>query len=252
MRIVIVGGGIAAAYTANALLKKLPRAELLIVSEEPYRPYDRIHLCALVEGSATVEDIALELDSRVKVELAQKITSIDPEAKRIFSEHASYAYDKLIIATGSKPRELFDTSKFDNATTFRSARDSFEIAQKCKGRNVVLVGVGPIGLELLDTLTHMEGPQSITLFSRNKSLYSNDLTPAAVELIARTYETDARVKVLFEDAFVDKTVHDGHITQVRLKSGTIDNPYLIFGIGISPNVDFASDALYCERGIVVD
>ena len=63
-----------------------------------------------------------------RVELEQKIVSIDPAAKRIFSEYAAYSYDKLIIATGSKPRELFDISGIDNATTFRSAKDSFAIA----------------------------------------------------------------------------------------------------------------------------
>ena len=64
MRVVIVGGGIAAAYMANALLEKSPLAEVLIVSNEAYNPYDRIHLCSLVDGSATVDDIALELDER--------------------------------------------------------------------------------------------------------------------------------------------------------------------------------------------
>jgi quinone-reactive Ni/Fe-hydrogenase small subunit len=252
MRAVIVGGGIAAAYMANALLEKSPQAEVLIVSNESFNPYDRIHLCSLVDGSATVHDIALELDERVRVELEQKIVSIDPESKRIFSEHASYAYDKLIIATGSKPRELFDISDIDNATTFRSAKDSFAIAEKVKGQNVVLVGTGPIGLELLDTLTGMTSPKSITLLSRSKSLYSNDLTPTAVELITETYEKDERVRVLFNDEIVDRTVEDGHITKVHTKTAIIENPYIIFGVGIAPNVHFARDTLECDRGIVVD
>lgn len=252
MRVVIVGGGIAAVYMANALLEKSPQAEVLIVSGESYNPYDRIHLCSLVDGSATVEDIALELDERVRVELEQPIVSIDPEAKRIFSEHAAYAYDKLIIATGSKARELFDISDIDNATTFRSAKDSFAIAQKIEGQNVVLVGSGPIGLELLDTLTHMEGPESITLLSRSNSLYSGDLTPSAVELITKTYEKDERVRVLFNDEIVDKTVEKGHMTKIHTKTVTIDDPYVIFGVGIVPNVDFARDTLQCDCGIVVD
>ncbi len=59
MRIVIIGGGIAAAYLANHIRKLASSTEVLIVSEESYSPYDRIHLCALVDKSATVEDIAL-------------------------------------------------------------------------------------------------------------------------------------------------------------------------------------------------
>lgn len=252
MRVVIVGGGIAAVYMANALIQKSPQTDVLIVSGESYNPYDRIHLCSLVDGSATVDDIALELDERVRMELDQHIASVDPVSKRIFSENASYAYDKLIIATGSKPRALFDIAGIDNASTFRSAKDSFAIADKIAGANVVLVGSGPIGLELLDTLSRMDAPKSITLLSRSESLYAKDLTPTAVALVTRTFEQDERVRILFNDEIVDKRVENGHITSVQTKTTTIEEPYVIFGVGISPNVDFARETLACERGIIVD
>jgi len=249
---VIVGGGITAVYMANALLEKSPQTEVLIVSDEAYNPYDRIHLCSLVDGSATVDDIALELDERVRVELEQKIVSIDPDTKRIFSKHASYAYDKLIIATGSKPRELFDISNIDNATTFRSADDSFKIAKSIKDKNVIIMGVGPIGLELLDTLMKLPDAKSIYLVSRGEHLYSKDLNPASIALIQKIFEADPRVTILFNDEIVDKHIVDNVLTSLTTKKHTIDEPFLVFGIGISPNVGFVKEAVEINRGILVD
>ncbi len=108
MRIVIIGGGIAAVYLANRIKKLASDVDVLIVSEEAFAPYDRIHLCGLVDKSATMKEVSLAVDATVQIALNEKILSIDKEAKRIFSEHSVFSYDKLIIATGSVPRTLFD------------------------------------------------------------------------------------------------------------------------------------------------
>jgi len=252
MRIVIVGGGIAAVHLANAILEKRADTEVLIVSQESYLPYDRIHLCALVDGSSKVDDITLDLNPAVRVELKQKITSIDKEEKRIYSEHGVFSYDYLIIATGSQPRELFDIHNIANATTFRSAEDSFKIAKNIKDKNVVIMGVGPIGLELCDTLTQMDEPKGIYLISRAKHLYSKDLNPASIAKIQEIFEADKRVHILFNDEIVSKELQDNHIVSIETHKAHIDDPFIVFGVGISPNVDFAKEALHVNRGIVVD
>ena len=145
MRIVIVGGGIAAAYVANNIKKLSSDTEVLIISDEPYSPYDRIHLCSLVDKSATIDDISLPVDPTVQIALNEKIVSIDRASKRIFSEHSVFSYDKLIIATGSTPQTLFDISTLKNAAVFRSADDCKKIADGIGNKEVVIVGSGPIG-----------------------------------------------------------------------------------------------------------
>jgi quinone-reactive Ni/Fe-hydrogenase small subunit len=252
MRIVIIGGGIAAVYTANALLEQNSDVEVLIVTDEAYPPYDRIHLCALVDASETIDGVALELNSTVKVELNQKITSIDTKEKHVYSKHAMFSYDKLIITSGSIPKTLFDISQIPNATTFRSADDSFKIAQNISGKNVIIMGVGPIGLELLDTLSKMPEAKSITLISRGDHLYSKDLNPFAITLIQQIFEADSRIQILFNDEIVNTTIEDNYLTQVFTKHLTIENPFLIFGVGITPNIDFAKASLQTKKGVLVD
>ena len=253
MRIVIVGGGIAAAYIANTVKEQAPEHEVLIISKEPYPPYDRIHLCALVNGSASIDEIALDLPSGVKLELNAEVTQIDTKAKRIFTRSSTFAYDILIIATGSQPRTLFGIEGMTNAATFRSAEDSECIAERIKGKNVVMMGVGPIGLELLDTLCEMEGPEKIYLVSRGEHLYDKAMCLSSISMMKRIYEeADPRVEILLEDEIVDKTIEGNTITQIIMKSRTIDNPFVIFGVGISPNMGFVDGELETDKGILVD
>lgn len=253
MRIVIVGGGIVAAYMAKTFKERAPEHEILIVSKEPYPPYDRIHLCALVNHTADIKEIALELPSGVKLELNAEVTQIDAGAKRIYTKSSAFAYDILIIATGSKPRTLFGTEGIKNAVTFRSADDSECIAHRITGKNVVMMGVGPIGLELLDTLCSLEGPEKIYLVSRGAHLYDKVLTPSAVMLMKKIYEhADPRVEIILEDEIIDKRVENDEVTQLTLKSRVIDNPFVIFGVGIAPNAGFVKDVLSVDKGILVD
>ena len=252
MRIVIVGGGIAAVYLANAIMARESRAEVVIVSDESHPPYDRIHLCSLVDRSKCVDAITLELHPAVRLELDQKIISIDPAAKRVFSEHAVFGYEKLIIATGSIPKTLFDIQGIRNAATFRSQSDCEKIAEGIRDKNVVIVGAGPIALELLDTLMRYQDAKSITLLVRGDYLYSRDLSPGAVALLRGIFENDPRVRIHFNDAIVDREIEGGEITRIITRRESISDPFVVFGVGIDPNIAFAREALECDKGILVN
>ncbi len=252
MRIVIVGGGIASVYTANKIKELSPGTDVLIVSDEPYLPYDRIHLCRLIDNSAPLSDITLELDPTVNVELNTTITSIDTGSKCIISEHAIFKYDTLIIATGSKPKTLFPIERLENVSTFRSVDDSYRIAKEIKDKNLLIVGVGPIGLELLDTLIQMKEPKSITLISRGNYLYDKSIDQNMITLMHTAFTKDPRVKILYNDKIIDKEIHDNLVTKITTKQTTIKDPFIVFGVGITPNVDFAKESLDTQKGILVD
>lgn len=76
MRIVI-----AAVYLANHIKALASQHDMLIVSDEPYAPYDCIHLCALVDRSKTLDEISLPLDPTIQLELEQRIEQIDTKRK---------------------------------------------------------------------------------------------------------------------------------------------------------------------------
>ena len=252
MRIVIIGGGISAAYLANHIKGRSSNTEILIISEEAFAPYDRIHLCRLVDDKDTMEAITLEIDPAVQIELDQKVTGIDKNSKKVMTENHFFSYDKLIIATGSLPRSLFDISKIDNAAVFRSADDCKKIKEGIKDREVVIVGAGPIALELLETLDRMKDIKHITLLVRGNRLYNRVLSPQANAEIESSYLKSGKVSISYEDEIVEKTVLDHKITLLKSKKFEIKEPFLIFGVGIKTNIDFARDTLECNRGILTN
>jgi len=252
MRVVIVGGGIAAAYLANNLKKKNAALDVTILSDEKHLPYDRIHLCSLVDNTQDVDEISLSLDPTIRVELNQKINKIDKESKRLFSDNAMFSYDKLIIATGSVPISLFDITHIKNATVFRSADDCDFIKNGVEKREVVIVGSGPIGLELLETLNEMSSVDKITLLIRGNHLYSKDLSTDSIKTIEACYTKDAKVRISYEDEIVDTVVKDGEITLLKTKKLQIENPFLVFGVGIKPNIENFREILQCNKGILTN
>jgi quinone-reactive Ni/Fe-hydrogenase small subunit len=252
MRVVIVGGGIAAVYLANNLKKQDSLMDVTIVSDEKHPPYDRIHLCRLVDDSQDESGISLALDPTIKLELNHKINKIDTESKRVFSDDAMFSYDKLILATGSIPITLFDISGVENAAVFRSAEDCDIIKRQAKNREVVIVGSGPIGLELLETLSTMPEVTEITLLIRGKHLYSKDLSIDAIKTIEECYIKNGKIKISYEDEIVDKVIKNSKILWLKTKKLLINNPFLIFGTGIKPNIENFRDTLKCDKGILTN
>ncbi|MEA3353390.1 MAG: hydrogenase small subunit [Campylobacterota bacterium] len=253
MRVVIAGGGIAAAYVANNIKKQDSSVEVLILSDEKYPPYDRIHLCRLVDDKEDVEGIKLPIDPTVSIQLEQKIIDIDPEQKRVYSQNSMFSYDKLIIATGSRPTTLFDIEGIENAAVFRSANDC-ELIRKCSTttKEVVIVGSGPIGLELLETLNDIEEVKSITLLLRGKHLYDKTLSADSIKTIEECYLKTGKIKISYEDEVVEKVVENGRIKLLKTKKLDIEDPFLVFGVGIRPNIDEFRDDLVCDKGIVTN
>ena len=252
MRVLIVGGGISAVYIANNLKKRDHTLDVTIISDEKYPPYDRIHLCRLVDDSKNESDISLPLDPTIKVELNQKINQIDKTNKHIYSNDSMFSYDKLIIATGSVPVTLFDISDIKNAAVFRSADDCELIKNGVRSREVVVVGGGPIGLELLETLNVMDDVEKITLILRARHLYDKDLSDDSIKIIEECYLKGGKVRISYEDTITQRIVEDGEIKLLKTKKLEIKDPFLIFGTGIKPNIDNFRDSIMCNKGILTN
>ncbi|MEA2029268.1 MAG: hydrogenase small subunit [Campylobacterota bacterium] len=251
MRVVIVGGGIAAVYLANNIKKQDSSVDVLILSDEKYPPYDRIHLCQLVDEQSTIEDIKLPLDPTVSLELNQKIVDIDKAERRVYSQNGAFSYDKLIIATGSLPVSLFDQD-YDNVALFRNANDCTKIKTHCEDGEVVVIGSGPIGLELLETLNSMDQVKRVTLLVRRAHLYDKTLSHESIKAIEESYTSGGKIRISYEDEIIEKVVEGNHIKEIHTKNFCIKNPFIVFGVGIKPNIDTFRNNLHCDRGIITN
>lgn len=251
MKIVIIGGGIAAVYLANNILNIDSTCKVIMLSDEMYAPYDRIHLCRLIDSKNGVENIGLELNKDVNLQLNQTISNINKNKKEVSSNGKIYTYDKLIIATGSTPLSLLDTN-LKNVSVFRSVNDCKKIEKNCKKSEVVLVGSGPISLELLDTLNNMQEVKAITLVLRSRHLYDKYISNKSMEIMEKSFLKSKKVRISYEDEIVDATIKDNKIKALKTKKLNIENPFVVFGIGIKPNVSAFENLLDSKKGILVN
>ncbi|MFT7824369.1 MAG: hydrogenase small subunit, partial [Sulfurimonas sp.] len=136
---------------------------------------------------------------------------------------------------------------------FRSNKDCQKIKEGIKGREVVIVGSGPIALELLETLNGMSEVEKITLLVRSNRLYDRTLSAEAHEEIESAYLKSGKIRISYKNEILDKTVESGHITRLKTRKFEINDPFLVFGVGIEPNIGFARDTtLGCNRGILTN
>lgn len=251
MKIVIIGGGIAAVYLANSFLKIDSNLDITMLSDEKYAPYDRIHLCRLVNKSDNIEGIKLSLHKNVNLHLNQSLKNIDKENRIVYTNDEAYNYDKVIFATGSHPISLLDTN-IKNVAVFRNVNDCNKISQYCKTNEVVIVGSGPIALELLETLNSMDEVKTITLLVRSKHLYNKYLSNEAIKIMEESFLKGEKIKISYEDEIEDFILEDNYIKELKTKKLKIKNPLVIFGVGIKSNITNFENIINTKKGILVN
>jgi 3-phenylpropionate/trans-cinnamate dioxygenase ferredoxin reductase component len=111
--IVIAGGGLAAQRAAETLRRSGYAGRLRMICAEPHRPYDRPPLSkAVLAGRRSGADVAYRDadwydDNGVELLLGVRAAALDPAGRRVtLANGAQLRYQRLLIATGSRPRTL--------------------------------------------------------------------------------------------------------------------------------------------------
>ena len=124
--IVIVGGGLAAARTAELLRRSEYTGPITIVSDEDHLPYDRPPLSKeLLAGEWEPEQIALRKqpydDLDLDLRLGRRATGLDVAARAVAIDgDERLEFDGLVIATGARPRTLPGTPPLDGIFVLRT------------------------------------------------------------------------------------------------------------------------------------
>ena len=109
-RLVIVGNGMAGMRTVEELLSRAPdRFDITVIGAEPHPNYNRILLSSVLAGDKTLDEIVINSPSwyaehGIRLLAENRATVIDRVARRVaLADGTAVAYDKLLLATGSKP-----------------------------------------------------------------------------------------------------------------------------------------------------
>jgi len=156
MKLVLVGNGMAGMRAIEELLKLAPDLyDITVFGAEPHPNYNRIMLSPLLAGEQKVPDIIINdlgwyAERGITLHLDKKVVKIDRKACTVTaSDGTSANYDRLILATGSKPFILpVPGNELDGVVSFRDIADvETMIAASKQYRHAVVIGGGLLGLE---------------------------------------------------------------------------------------------------------
>src|SRR6185312_3806090 len=152
--IVIVGGGLAAARTAEQLRRSEYDGPITIVSDEVHLPYDRPPLSKQVLRSE-LDDVALKPrefydEKNITLRLGSAVRSLDTDSRSVtLDDGTQLEYDEVVIATGLVPRRIPSFPDLAGIHVLRSFEQSMALREEAaSARRAVVVGAGFIGCEV--------------------------------------------------------------------------------------------------------
>jgi NADPH-dependent 2,4-dienoyl-CoA reductase/sulfur reductase-like enzyme len=258
-RVVVIGGGLAAAKTVEALRDEGYEGRLDLIADEPDLPYERPPLSKdYLQGKAPFEKAVVHdeqwyADHDVHLHRGVAAMSLDAERHQVeLSDRNILGYDKLVLATGAIPRKL-ELPGADALLYLRTHRDSDVLkAAFGDGVKVVIIGAGWIGLET--AAAAKAAGSDVTVLESAELPLLGVLGKDMAEVFAQLHRdngVDLQLGVTISEITLDD---DGKPKAVTLDDDTsIEADVVIAGVGVAPEDSLARLAdLRVDNGILVN
>lgn len=258
--IVILGAGQAASQAVVSLRMEGYEGPITLIGDEAEPPYQRPPLSkkflAGEIGFDRVELKPLEFYEKANctLMLGTRATAVDAKAHTVTtSDGHKIGYTKLLIATGSRVREI-NVPGFDleGVHYLRSVGDVNEIQSHFKtGAKMVVVGGGYIGLEV--AAVARKNGLDVTVLETADRVMARVVDPIVSTFYERIHREEG-VHIQTGVTVVGFEGKDGKVSGVDIGTGTpVPCDFVVVGIGIIPNTELGESAgLKIEDGIVVD
>jgi NADPH-dependent 2,4-dienoyl-CoA reductase/sulfur reductase-like enzyme len=257
--IVVVGASLAGIRAVEELRRRGFAGSVTVIGAEPHLPYDRPPLSKAVISEARsphefpvrrggdYESLGAELRlgvTAVGLDLGERVVALD--------DGTTVRFDGLIIATGSRPRQLaLDGSELAGVHTLRTADDALAIAAAVRGgARVAIVGAGFIGCEVASSVRAAGG--EVTLIETLTRPLQRALAPELGTIVAglvRDHGVDLRCNVA-----VTGFIGADRVAGVALADGTtVDAELAIIGIGVVPETSWLEGSgIELDDGVLCD
>src|ERR1700756_1353841 len=233
-RIVIVGGGLAAARTAEQLRRLAFDGAITIVSDEVNLPYDRPPLSKQVLRSE-LDDTALKPrefydENNITLLLGSAVRGLDTANRTVTLDDGNQLeYYEMVIATGLVPRPLASFPDFPGIHVLRSFDESMALREEAgAARRAVVVGAGFIGCEVAASLRGL-GVEAVMVEPQPEPLAAvlGEPIGALVSRLHRAEDVDVRTGI-----GVSEVAGTDRVEKVVLSDGTeLDVDLVVVGIG---------------------
>ena len=242
---VVVGGGAAGLTAVETLREEGFTGRVILVSAEPHLPYDRpvlskkLPLRGKIDG-LYLRDAAHFAAADIELRLGEKVDSIDTSTKtvKLSGSQEGIKYDKVLVATGGSPRDLFiPGSDAKNVFRLRTLDDALAINEFAaeKGQRVVVIGGSFIGMELASTL--IQKGVDVTVVARTSVPYERVLGKKVGAFFANLL-SEREIKYMGNAAakLIRVNRDTNEVVAVELDDGdVIPADAVIIGAGVVPN-----------------
>ena len=251
--VVIVGGGLAGAKTAEALREGGFDGPVTLLAREDELPYERPPLSkGYLAGSAEFADAVVHpeewyAEHDVDLRRGADVVALHPVDREVeLADGSRLEYGALVLATGSEPRTL-PIPGADTALTLRTRADADRVrAHFGTGKRLVVIGAGWIGLEV--AASARGAGTDVTVLEAAELPLLGVLGPEMGQVFAdlhREHGVDLRLGA---------SIAQISATGVRLEDGTeIAGDAVLLGVGVRPRTELAEAAgLDVDNGVLVD
>jgi NADPH-dependent 2,4-dienoyl-CoA reductase/sulfur reductase-like enzyme len=254
--VVIVGGGLAAARTAEQLRRSEYTGPITIVSNEVHLPYDRPPLSKEVlraeTDNVTLKPAEFYEENDITVLLGKGACSVNTDARTVtLTDGSELGYDELIIATGLVPKRIPSFPDLPGIHVLRSFDESLKLRGEAdSARHAVVVGAGFIGCEVAASLRGLG--VDVVLVEPQPAPLASVLGERIGSLVARLHRAegvDVRCGIgVGEVRGTDK------VEKVVLSDGTeLDADLVVVGIGSHPATAWLEGSgVAVDNGVVCD
>ncbi|UCE83715.1 MAG: FAD-dependent oxidoreductase [Deltaproteobacteria bacterium] len=273
---VVVVGAVALGPKAACRFKRLmPDAKVVMVDKDDLISYGGCGIPYFISGDvsdpAQLQETSFHMlrDKKffreakdIEVLTKTEALSIDRKKKRVLihnlltDEQKGLPYDKLVLATGSRPKRLdIPGVEMDGVLAVNNMNAAIAIKDRIATGQVekaLIIGGGFIGLEMAEALTDMWGIETTVVEITDQLLPG--LISRNMAQIVKHHMEEKDVDFQLEER-VERLEGKGKVEGAVTSRGTIDADLVIVAVGAEPNSDLARDAgleISPRGGIVVN
>ena len=258
-RLIIVGGGHAAAQLIRTLHKSGFDGHVTLVSDEKVMPYNRPVLSKEYLNGQMEEDQIYLLPATlyeklgVELRLGRRVAEIDRANRSVLLDNGEkLAYDRLVLATGANPRRLdLPGGKLDGIHYLKTLDDARRLRDTFRpGQHLCVIGGGYIGLEIASAGRKLG--LEVDVLERGPRLLGRVVAPEVADYFHSLHvDQGVRIRTNVEPVRFEG---DARVNAVTLADGEqVPTHHVVIGIGVEPADRLALDAgLNCDNGILIN
>lgn len=255
MDYVIIGNSTAATFAIEGIRSVDREGKITVISAENRPAYGRPLISYYLYGKIPLDRVdyrspAFYEGNGVEVLLGERAVKIDPAQKKVMlASGKEIAYDRLLVATGSRPflPPVEGLDGVENKFTFMTMDDALALEKVLSPeKRVLIVGAGLIGLKCAEGI--FDRVKSVTVVDMATRILPSILDEEGAALVQSQLERKG-LRFLLGDSAAKFTQN-----AAILKSGReVLFDVLVMAVGVRPNTELVKEAGgEVRRGIAVD